>query len=255
MTSCLVISGAAAGIGRAIARRFSQQGWYVGLLDIDLPGVQALRTELGEDRCWAGQLDVTDRDAWDRALADFAAAAPGPLELLVNNAGVLDSGPFEDTSAASHRRMIEINTLGVVHGCHAAHSYLRQASAPCVINLGSASAIYGQPALATYSASKFFVRGLSEALNLEWQDQGIRVLDIWPLFVKTAMVEGMRADSVERLGVKLSPEDVAAVVARAAASKSRKVHWTVGFEAGLFARLVRLAPPALARLVVRHLAS
>lgn len=256
MNKTAFITGAGAGIGKAIAQRLHRDGWFVGLYDVDLPAVEALAQTLGA-RATAGRLDVTDRAAWDLALADFSTAnsgaATGPLQLLVNNAGVLDSGPFEATAPANHQRMVAINFSGVIHGCHAAHPFLRRAERACVINLASASAIYGQPALATYSATKFAVRGLTEALNLEWEAQGIRVCDIWPLFVQTAMVQGMKADSIERMGVKLRPEDVAAVVARAAHSRRSQVHWTVGFEAGLFARLVRLAPPALARWVVRRL--
>ena len=81
-----------------------------------------------------------------------------------------------------------------------------------MVNLCSASAIYGQPELATYSATKFGVRGLTEALELEWRRYGIRVIAMWPLFVATPMVDGMETASTKRLGVHLTAEDVAAAI-------------------------------------------
>jgi NAD(P)-dependent dehydrogenase (short-subunit alcohol dehydrogenase family) len=250
------ITGAAAGIGRAIAEHFANEGWYVGAFDIDTQGVLALQDTLGVTRCYAGVLDVTNRDAWDGALAGFIEAAGQPLNVLINNAGVLDSGPFQDISARSHRRIIDINVMGVINGCHAAFSALAGPQEACIINMASASAIYGQPALASYSASKFAVRGLTEGLNIEWQPHGIRVVDIWPLFVQTNMVKDMKADSIDRMGVKLTPQDVAKTILQAAqaGAKNGRVHWPVGFEVSGFALLTRLMPSALSRFMVKRLA-
>ena len=87
--------------------------------------------------------------------------------------------------------------------------YLKQASFARVINLSSASAIYGQADLASYATSKFAVRGLTEGLDIEWQKYGIRVFDVMPLFVSTAMVKDMQAESIKKMGVHLKAEDVA----------------------------------------------
>lgn len=254
----ILITGAAAGIGRAMAEEFAGHGWFVGAYDVDVEGVSALRDELGDDRCHAGELDVTDRAAWDRALQDFLGAnRSGRLNALVNNAGVLDSGEFQQIPMDSHARIVNINVIGVMNGCHAAFSALKGVEDACIINLASASAIYGQPALASYSASKFAVRGLTEGLNLEWEKYGIRVVDLWPIFVKTAMVEGMRADSIEKMGVKLTPRDVALTARRAAEAgpDSRRVHWMVGWETVAFSRLVRLLPSRVSRFVAKQLAT
>ncbi len=253
----ILITGAAAGIGRAIAEHFAAQGWYVGAFDIDQEGVTALQHALGADHCHAGVLDVTDRAAWDQALEAFASAAGASLNVLVNNAGILDSGPFQEIAMDSHRRIVEINVTGVMNGCHAAFAHLRGSVEPCIINMASASAIYGQPALASYAASKFAVRGLTEGLNIEWQTHGIRVVDLWPLFVQTRMVTGMKADSIERMGVKLVPADVARVAwqAATAGSGSTRVHWPVGFEARFFAKLIGLMPARLTQALVKHMAT
>ncbi len=252
----ILITGAAAGIGQAIAEHFAGAGYRVGAYDLNEDGVRALQDRFGTDSVQAGRLDVTDRAAWDEVLRDFCAGNPdGRLQVLVNNAGILDSGPFQEIGMDSHSRIVDINVKGVMNGCHAAFAYLQKAPGACIVNMASASAIYGQPALASYAASKFAVRGLTEGLNLEWEAHGIRVVDIWPLFVRTAMVDGMRADSIERMGVKLSPQDVARTVHKAVAAgpRSSRVHWTVGWEAAAFARLVRALPESLTRWVAKRL--
>ena len=114
-------------------------------------------------------LDVTDHAQWLDALADL-----DHLDLLVNNAGLLSSGAFEQIDAERHRAIVEVNVLGVVNGALAAFPLLARTPNAAMVNLASASATYGQPDLATYSATKFAVRGLTEALDLEWAQHDIR---------------------------------------------------------------------------------
>ncbi|MNV92879.1 putative oxidoreductase [compost metagenome] len=123
--------------------------------------------------------------------------------------------------------------------------------------MASATAIYGQPELATYSATKFAVRGFTEGLDLEWSKFGIRVSDIWPSFVKTAMADDYgRIPSARSLGIRLTSHDVASTVWACATSKRRihKTHWTVGMQAGFLSFATRLAPAALTRWVVQRIA-
>lgn len=244
------ITGAAAGIGCAIARSFHAAGWDLGLYDIDADGVAALAKSLGAGVIHS-RLDVTDAQAWQQQLAVFNENF-SRLDLLVNNAGILHSGPFEETALDQHKATLDINVLGVKNGCHCALPYLRNTNNSCVINMASASAMYGQPSLVSYAASKFAVRGLTEGLNLEWRKHGVRVIDIWPIFVQTKMVTGMRARSIKKLGVKLTPEDVASVVLKAAnaGANSRQVHWLVGVDAKLLNGLLRFMPQAIAGTVV-----
>ena len=101
-------------------------------------------------------LDVRDPEAWRSALAAFFTAT-GRLDVLVNNAGILISGPLEASALERHHAVLDINVKGVLHGCHTAKPYLQATPGSRVINLSSAAAVYGQAALATYSASKFAV--------------------------------------------------------------------------------------------------
>ncbi|GAB3441973.1 SDR family oxidoreductase [Massilia solisilvae] len=251
---CVFITGAAAGIGRATARLFSQRGWFVGIADIDAPALAQLAQELGSS-VMRFRLDVTRAEEWNAALGAFFDKT-GRLDLLVNNAGILISGPFESNALARHDALVDVNIKGVIHGCHCARPFLARTPGARLVNLSSSAAIYGQAALATYSATKFAVRGLTEALNIEWQDQGIRVMDVMPLFVQTAMVKDMNAASIRRLGVRLTPEDVANVIWKAAHYRGSlgKVHWPVGIRARLFHALNGAGPDRLARFIARMIA-
>lgn len=254
MTSPTVfITGAAAGIGRATAALFADRGYRVGAYDIDRAGLDSLAEEVtarGGDIA-IGELDVTDTAAWEARLAEFT----GPdrrLDILVNNAGILSSGRFEQIPLATQHRIVEVNVNGVLSGMHTAFPYLRDTAGAQVVNLCSASAMYGQPELATYSATKFAVRGLTEALDLEWRRHGIRVIAIWPLFVATAMVDGLDTGSTKSLGVHLTAEDVAAEIYSATRPRRAPiptVHFPVGRQAKFFSALVQVSPNRIQRLV------
>lgn len=112
------VTGAAAGIGRAIAARFARQGWTVGLYDIDAEAVRATAAELGGHTV-TGCFDVTDPAGWEQALKEFADAT-GRLDVLVNNAGILYSGAFGELPIERHHRLVDVNVKGVLNGCHTA---------------------------------------------------------------------------------------------------------------------------------------
>jgi NAD(P)-dependent dehydrogenase (short-subunit alcohol dehydrogenase family) len=252
------ITGAAAGIGRAMALRFAGQGWFVGLADVDAESLARLQQELPAGQAWSTPLDVTDALGWQRALQDFWSASGQRLDLLVNNAGISATAPFEDTPLSRHHALVDVNLKGVINGCHSAHPWLKQTSGSRVINLCSASALYGQPQLGTYSATKAAVRSLTEALDIEWRAQGIRVFSVLPLFVDTAMVRDdvSRMKTVSRLGVRLGPDDVAAVVWRLASrpQSAGTVHATVGWQTALFALASKCSPAFVNRWVTARLA-
>lgn len=253
----IFVTGAASGIGRACAELFARRGWFVGLYDVNADGVAAVAATLGEGNAVCGVLDVSDPEAWQRALADFWARSGQRLDVLLNNAGILSTGQFETVSLTRHYAMLAVNIRGMITGCHSAFPYLQRTPRSHVINMASATAIYGQPELATYSATKFAVRGFTEGLDLEWSKFDIRVSDIWPSFVKTAMADDYgRIPSAKSLGIRLTPADVASTVWTCATAKQRirKTHWTVGLQAGVLAFGTRLAPPALTRMIVRRLA-
>lgn len=250
----IFISGAAQGIGAAVARLFYAHHYKVGIYDLNVVQAKKLAESLGPN-AKAGLLDVSHYQDWQTALAEFTAWS-GELNILVNNAGILFSGPFEHTDISAHHKTMSINVNGVLNGCHAALPYLKQASYARVINLSSASAIYGQADLASYSASKFAVRGITEALDTEWQKYGIRVLDVMPLFVQTAMVENMQAKSIQNMGVHLTAEDVAQQIFQRAVQKDTALtptHQAVGFKAKLFFQLSKVSPQFLNRLTNLHI--
>lgn len=247
------ITGAAAGIGRATAVLFAERGYRVGAYDVDLDGLASLREDVVSrgGAIAIGHLDVTDAEQWSQQLAEFTGSSRR-LDVLVNNAGVLSHGRFEQIPLQAQRRIIEVNVNGTLTGLHTAFPYLRDTRGAQVVNLCSASAIYGQPELATYSASKFAVRGLTEALELEWQRYGIRVIAMWPLFVQTAMVDGMDTNSTRRLGIHLSSEDVAREIYEATQStrtRLPKVHYPVGRQTKILAGLAQVSPHWAARFL------
>jgi NADP-dependent 3-hydroxy acid dehydrogenase YdfG len=255
------ITGAAAGIGRATALTFARNGYTVGGYDIDEVGLKTLADEVEDlgGTAVVGHLDVTDPTEMAQRVAEFADAAGGRLDVMINNAGILLAGRFEDIDVGRHLKEIDINTKGVVNGLHAAFPYLRDTADSVVVNLASASAIYGQSELANYSATKFFVRGITEALDIEWHRYGIRVIAMWPLYVQTAMTSGIKTGTTESLGIKLTAQDVADAIAEAVEpSRLRRaihqVHFPVGLQTKAMAAAARFSPAWLTRLANKRLA-
>lgn len=182
----ILISGAASGIGAASAA-VPPPGLAGRFAGHRCRGVARLgRATAG--RAWHRAVDVSEPDAVGEALAQFCA--DGRLRLLFNCAGILRFGRFEEVALEDHARLLAINLQGVLNCCHAAFPFLRATPQAQVLNMGSASGLYGVPEMAVYSASKFAVRGLTEALELEWRRHGIRVADLMPPFVRTPMVAG-----------------------------------------------------------------
>ncbi len=247
----VVITGATAGIGRATALHFARAGYRVAAYGRSQIALDSLRLELGPDGV-AERLDVRDADAWRTRLEDLALVSGGQLDVLVNNAGVLSSGPFAEIPLDEQQAILDINVGGMINGCHIAYPYLRTTPGAKVINLSSASAIYGQAELATYSATKFAIRGLTEALELEWAKDDIQVSAVWPLFVETGMVDGVDIASTRNLGVSLTADDVADTILAVAESRLRlphSVHRGVGREAKGLMALAGVTPGWLVREV------
>lgn len=245
----VAITGATAGIGRATALRFAKEGYRVAAYGRNPDALASLRDELGPLGI-AEQLDVRDGDAWSARLAELADVSGGRLDVLVNNAGVLSSGPFAEIPLEEQKTIVDINVVGMINGCHIAYPYLKATSGAHVVNLSSASAMYGQPELATYSATKFAIRGLTEALELEWARDDIAVSAVWPLFVDTGMVHGVDIASTRKLGVSLTADDVAESILRIVGERKRlphSVHRGVGRQAKGLMALTDIAPGWLVR--------
>ena len=224
----IFITGAASGIGRETALLFAGRGWKVGVVDLDEAGLERLVSDIGAEQCLAGRLDVRDYAAYKERVRAFGDWTGWRMDALFNCAGIMRMGPFGQSPIEDHVRTVEVNVIGVMNGIHASLELLRATKDAHVISMGSASGIYGVPDLATYSASKFFVRGLTEALNVELEHDGITVTDLMPLYVDTPMVRSQtyRAGSLETFGAKLTPTEIAELVWQAA--HGDKVHWVPG---------------------------
>jgi NAD(P)-dependent dehydrogenase (short-subunit alcohol dehydrogenase family) len=249
--SSIFISGGAAGIGRATALRFLDAGWTVGVYDVNAAALDVLKAE--HPQIITGRLDVREYDQWEAALADFVTHTGGTLDVLDNNAGVLVAGDLTELTPEQIRFQIDIDALGVTYGAKAAHPYLKAAGKSHLVNISSASAIYGQPGIATYSAAKFYVAGLTEALELEWAKDGIRVVAIWPLWAKTALAD-VDTKSTRTLGVDITPEDVAEQVWTSVHPGRElpflpRVHYSVGLKTKLLHNASHFAPRSLVRIV------
>lgn len=249
MPKSIFITGGGSGIGRAMARHFSARGWFVGLADIDGAGMEETAALLPEGQSSSHRLDVRDRAEWDRALADFAGVA-GRIHVVANNAGVAYGGPFADNAQAEIDQLIDVNFRGVAYGAQAAHPYLR-ASAPhsCLLNTASAAALYGAGGLAVYSATKFAVRALTEALDGEWTGDGIKVRSIMPSFIDTPLLQGpasaasngSKRDAVVAAGLEFTPVEAVAQAAWDAVHGAR-LHTLVGKTARQMGFAARWAP-------------
>ncbi|SKQ79619.1 alpha/beta hydrolase [Mycobacteroides abscessus subsp. massiliense] len=249
----VVITGAGAGIGRAAARRFAERGWTVCATDVNGSALQSLREELGDHHTYA-RMDVTDKAEVGRVLADFAVQHGGTFNLLLNNAGIAFLGDFDELILEQHELVTSVNINGVLNCTHLAFPYLSKAREAKVINMCSLSSEYGLPSEAVYSASKFWVRGFTEAMNIEWEQHGIHVCDIMPNFVATPMMDIPHTELVKSVGVKLTADDIANTIVQAASDR-RRVHWTVDTITGTILRAVNNNCPApIRRRLIKRLA-
>lgn len=202
----VAVTGGARGIGLAIATALSRAGARVAIgdLDADLAGQQARTLDA------AGYpLDVRDEDSFAHFLAQ-ATADLGPLDVLVNNAGVVVAGPFLATSADEQQLQVDVNVGGVARGMRLALPSMVERGRGHVVNMASAAGLIPAPAAGIYSATKHAVVGLTEAVRFELRRTGVHLTSVQPTFVRTEMAAGLSL----RLLPKVSPETVAAAVLR-----------------------------------------
>lgn len=257
----ILITGASRGIGLATAKKMALKGHNVGLFATNTATLEdaiknkAFKKALKKKRIVTGQLDVIQPDSWDNAIEKMIDNFGG-IDILINNAGVLVSGALPTTDLEEQLSLIDVNCKGVLIGCHKLAPYLADSKDGKIINVSSASAIYGQPEVAAYSASKFFVRGLTEGLNIEYAKLGIKVIDVMPLWVKSDMTKGIEVKSIGRLGINLTVNDVAKTLYKLSTSSNRKIkgiHYSVGLPAKVFQTLAQVTPDPIIRFVNRKI--
>ncbi|WP_179475553.1 SDR family oxidoreductase [Mycolicibacterium vinylchloridicum] len=183
----IFITGAGSGIGRAGAELFLRNGWRVGAVDRDADGLATLSG--ASARLWTDEVDVTDKAALAAALATFCEGNPGGrLDMMWNNAGIGQSGWFEDVPYDLAMKVVDINFRAVLAGAVEALPYLKKTPNSLMFTTSSSAATYGLPMSAVYSATKHAVKGLTEALSVEWSRHGIRVADVLPGFIDTGIL-------------------------------------------------------------------
>lgn len=212
----VLITGAAAGIGRSMAQRFAAEGSHLLLTDIDDARLRAAADTLlaAGHQAWAHPLDVTDPDQI-RTLGDAVHEHVGPIDVLVNNAGVVFGGAFLDVPIEAHITTLRVNTLGPIMLTHAFLPDLISREDAHLVNVASAAGYLAVPLMTTYAASKWATLGFSESIQAELVELGhrhVHVTAVCPGYVSTGMFEGATAPL---LTPWLTPDQIADKVVEA----------------------------------------
>jgi NAD(P)-dependent dehydrogenase (short-subunit alcohol dehydrogenase family) len=193
------ITGGASGLGLELARVLAKEGWSIGLFDIDpstLVGAEQELTNAGASvHAFPG--DVTHFEELVVAVNSFAAICGG-LDLMVNNAGVACAGSLLETSLDDWRWIVDINLLGVVHGCRAGVPHLQRSSQSVLLNIASAAAFVSAPLMTPYNATKAAVVAISESLSGELAGTGVQVSVAMPGFMQSQLLSTARGPDRER---------------------------------------------------------
>ncbi|MBX6766289.1 MAG: SDR family oxidoreductase [Actinomadura rubrobrunea] len=239
MSTVVAITGGARGIGLATARALPPHGAAVvkGAND-DAPGKQAAE-RLGVRGL---SLDVTSRASFTAFLD-----AAGPVDVLVNNAGIMPIGPVTRESDADARRCMDVNVHGVMLGTKLALERMLPRGRGHVVNIASLAGVLPAPGLALYNASKAAVVAFTEATRLEVRDRGVHVSAVLPTFTNTELVAGTRSPRGQR---NCEPEEVAAAVVDVIRRPRPQV--VVPRRLGVQVRLGALLPDALRRAIARR---
>ncbi len=206
----VAITGGARGIGKTTAQALVRKGCRVAIGDLDLALAEEAAASLGGGVV-ALPLDVTDRSSFT-AFIDEAERQLGPIDVLINNAGIMPVTALVDEADDSIRRQLDINLYGVIVGSQLAIERMRPRGTGHIVNVASSAGKVGVPGIATYSATKHAVVGLTESMRLELRGTGVDLSLVMPVLVNTALTEGLSSTR----GVKeVEPEDVASEVVEA----------------------------------------
>ncbi len=176
----IFITGSAKGIGKSTALFFAQKGWFVGLLDIDLNGLNLLAAEIGKDNCSVHIADVRNPEQLQFAFNEFGKLTNGKLTVLFNNAGVLFPNGFEKVQLETHKLVVDVNFIGVLNSTYCALPMLKETENSAIVNMCSAGSLFGNPEIVAYAATKSAVKSLTEGWNMLFKKYGIHVADLLP---------------------------------------------------------------------------
>ncbi|WFU11276.1 SDR family oxidoreductase (plasmid) [Rhizobium sp. CB3090] len=215
----VIVTGAGSGMGEATARRFSEEGANVVLVDYHAENVNKVAAELPAERTMVQVVDVSQSSAVN-AMVSMVIAKFGKLDVIVNNAGVHEAGEPTEISDERWHKVMDTDAGGVFFGCRAAIPHLEKTKG-VIINTASVSGTGGDWGMSPYNAAKGAVVNLTRALALDLGKKGIRVNSVCPSLTRTGMTEEMLGDEAliakfkERipLGRVCEPEEVAAVIA------------------------------------------
>jgi len=240
-----IVTGAAQGAGKATAKVLAREGVRVALGDLDKEKVEAAAAEIGGGAIGL-QLDVSNRSAYV-AFIDEVEKQLGPLDIMVNNAGIMPVGPFEDETPETAERIVDVNLMGPLQGSkEAIRRFKQRGTGGHIVNVASGAGWIPGAGGVTYSASKFAVAGLCEALSLELHGTGIDVSVVAPAVIKTQLsegiteVKGLRAVEPSEVGeaiVKGLKHNTYAIFVPAAMGAMVKVYSTLPYKVrGFMAR-------------------
>src|SRR3954471_10069463 len=199
-----VVTGGGRGIGRALCRALAHEGAKVAIGDVDGVAAEEAAGELGAGALGL-RVDVTDRPGFT-AFLDEVERRLGPIDIIVNNAGIMHVTPLEEEDDASVTRQLEINLDAVIHGTQEAIRRMRPRNTGHIVNVASLAGRAAAPGLATYCATKHAVIGLSEAVRAELRGTGVEVTCVMPGFAATELASGVPD---LRLVKRCTPEEIA----------------------------------------------
>lgn len=223
----VVITGAASGMGRAYAEAFARRGSRLGLCDVDADRLSALSdrlaAEIGADRIFARVLDVSD----EGAVAGFAEAvreALGPAHVVLNNAGIGGAGqPFYTMESAVFERTVRVNFDGVVYVTRAFLPHMVARGEGALVNVSSVFGLIGPPNATDYAATKFAVRGFTEALMAEFYGSDVQIHCLHPGGIRTDIAAGSGNERFAAEKLITPPEDIVAHVIRCIERRRLKI--------------------------------
>ncbi len=255
-----LVTGGGSGLGRDFCQRLALDGWHVACADVDQPSAEQTIADL-QAAGGSGQvelLDVANADAW-QTLRDKLRREWPRLDLLVNNAGICASGEIGDAPLEDFQRVLDVNLLGMLYGCHTMIPWLKE-SVPGghIINISSIAGVLSAPAMGAYNISKAGVLSLSETLYAELRPVGVGVTVVLPGFFPTELVSRgrftvqMHRYIAERHTRKTQLTAERVVKSTLLAVKRGKLYVVVGRRARWLWRLKRLVPTTVLRIAGKY---